>query len=137
MATNWQSSKILNTYYEKVARAAAGIGSCPVITSFKAGFGYVDETDPAAPFIEELPGGIDSVPAVFYEGGATAQYSNGIVAVVCQIPLGAVSEPTRFSVVGIYDQDDELIAISVTLPDWITPNETYDIYPTLTFPLED
>ena len=39
----YQQAKLLNRYYEKVGKAAAGQGQCPRFVEFRAGFGLVDE----------------------------------------------------------------------------------------------
>lgn len=132
----YQQSKLLNLYYEKVGKAAAGQGACPHFVEFRAGFGLVDESDPANPQLQPIPGNMSEVPNEFYRAGLDAEYSNGQTICRCEIPAGAVSVATRFNLIGIFDQDGDLVAVCTTLPDWITPTETDRSYPTLIFPLE-
>ncbi len=131
----WQVSKLLNKYYEKVGQAAAGNGSCPRFTSFQAGFGFIDEST-TPPTILGIPATTTEVPEVFYSGSVTCAFSNGATIVTCEIPRGAVEEPVKCNTIGVLDQDGELVAICVTLPDWVTPTEIYRAYPTVTYPIE-
>jgi len=132
----YQRSKLLNTYYEKVGKAAAGIGACPRFTEFRAGYGLVDTTNPDSPILHEIPPNMTKVPEEFYRGLVEAEYSNGVTLCKCEIPVGAVSTPTKYNLIGIYDQDGDLVAVCTTFPDWVTPTEADRSYPALTFPLE-
>jgi len=135
----WEGSLLLNRYYEKVGRAAAGIGTCPRFTTFKAGYGFVDEDVPdgEVPTILTVPADLEEVPSVFYSGNVVASYSNGSTLCQCTIPEAGVSTPKKCSVIGVYDQDAELVAVCVTLPDWVTPSEQYTAYPSINFPLKE
>lgn len=135
--TDYQRSKLLNRYYEKVGMAAAGQGACPHFTKFVAGFGLVDETDPENPKLLHIPPDIKEIPREFYRATLEAQYSDGSTLCRCEIPVGAVETPQRYNMIGILDQDDELVAVCLTLPDWVTPTEADRAFPVLTFPLED
>jgi hypothetical protein len=132
----WQVSRLMNRYYDKVGMAAAGIANCPRFVSFKAGFGLISEVDPNTPVLQAIPPDMEDVPGFFYEGLCAVSYANGITTCKCEIPQGAVSAPVRMNVVGVFDQDGELVATCVMLPDWVTPNETYRAYPQLIFPVE-
>lgn len=132
----FQRSKLTNKYYEKVAKSAAGSGVCPKFEYFMAGFGYVDRTDPDNPILLDIPATITEIPNVFYRGLVTAEYSNGQTVCCCEIPVGAVSTKTKYNLIGIFDQEDDLVAVCSILPDWITPTESDKTYPTLTFPIE-
>ena len=136
--TNYQRSKLLNVYYEKIAMTASGAedAHCPVFTEWAAGFGLVDETDPDNPVLQDIPGDMTEVPREFYRDVIETQYSNGQVICKCEIPVGAVETPQRFNLIGIFDQDGDLVAVCTTLPDWVTPNEADRAYPILTFPIE-
>jgi hypothetical protein len=138
MTDVFQISKLLNKYYEKVGRANTGENTCPVFTQFQAGYGYVNEAVPEGepPVILSVPADLEAVPGALYTGDVETEYSNGNVVVKCVVPPGAVSEPRKVNVYGVYDQDNDLVAISVTLPDWMTPTETHVAYPTLNFPME-
>lgn len=132
----YQRSKLLNRYYEKVGKAAAGIGHCPRFVQFQAGYGLVDTSNPNAPVLLNIPPNMTEVPEPFYQGLVQVEYSNGVTLCKCEIPVGAVSEPTKYNLIGIYDQDDDLVAVCTTFPDWVTPTEADRSYPALTFPLE-
>ena len=132
----WQQAKLLNRYYDKVGRAAAGQGHCPHFTEFRAGFGLVDESNPAKPILQKIPPDMEEVPEEFYRGLVTASYSAGTTLCKCEIPQGAVGAPVRHNIIGIYDQDGDLVAVCVTLPDWVTPAETYRAFPAMSFPIE-
>jgi len=132
----YQRSKLLNAYYEKVGKAAAGMGSCPRFTEFRAGYGLVNTSDPDKPVLENIPANMTEVPSEFYRGIVEVEYSNGVTLCKCEIPVGAVSEPTKYNLIGIFDQDGDLVAVCTTFPDWVTPTEADRSYPALTFPLE-
>lgn len=134
----WQQARLLNKYYEKVGKAAAGVAGsqCPRFTLFGAGFGYVDETDPNNPDLLPIPADLTKVPSEFYKDQVTVSYSKGVTLCKCEIPNNAVDKPVRHNLIGIYDQDNELVAVCTTLPDWITPTEIYRAYPAITFPIE-
>jgi hypothetical protein len=138
MADSWESSILLNRYYEKVGRAAAGIGACPRLTTFKAGLGYIDENVPEgeSPTVLPIPYDLGEVPGVFYEGAIEASYADGSTVCKCTIPAGGVSDPKKCSVFGLYDQDDELVAVCVSLPDWVSPSDQYTAYPSINFPIQ-
>lgn len=132
----WQQSKLLNKYYEKVGLAAAGKGHCPRFQEFRAGYGLVDESDPAAPVLLPIPANITEIPGEFYRGTVEATYSEGTTLCKCEIPQGAVGSPVRHNIIGIHDQDGDLVAVCLTLPDWVTPVERYRAFPSLSFPYE-
>lgn len=132
----WQQAKLLNRYYEKVGLAAAGIGHCPRFTEFRAGFGLIDETDTAHPVLLNIPPNMIEIPNEFYRGLVEVSYSSGVTLCKCEIPESAVGSPVRHSLIGIYDQDSDLIAVCLTLPDWVTPSEIYRAFPAVTFPME-
>ena len=132
----WQTAKLLNRYYDKIGKAAAGIGKCPRFSEFRAGYGLVDESDPADPALLDIPPEMAEIPGEFYRGLVEAQYSDGLLLCKCEIPASAVSEPKRHSLIGIFDDDGELIAVCATLPDWVTPTEVYRAFPAISFPVE-
>lgn len=132
----WQQSKLLNRYYEKVGKAAAGIGHCPRFTEFRAGYGLVDDAESAKPVLLPIPPDMNEIPEEFYRGLVEVSYSNGITLCKCEIPQGAVGAPVRHNLIGVFDQDSDLIAVCQTLPDWVTPTEIYRAFPAITFPLE-
>lgn len=133
---NWQMSKLLNRYYFKTGMANAGNGSCPKFVEFRAGYGLVDDSCPEKPLLKHIPPNMQEIPNEFYRGLVEASCSNGVVVFKCEIPQGAVSSPVRHNLIGIYDQDSELVAVCSTLPDWVTPTEMYRAFPALTFPIE-
>lgn len=132
----WQQAKLLNLYYQKVGLAAAGKGSCPRFTEFRAGFGLVDETDLNNPKLLNIPPNLTEVPNEFYRDLVEVEYSDGVTLCKCEIPLGAVGTPVRHNLIGVCDQDSDLVAVCTTLPDWVTPSELYRSFPAVKFPLE-
>lgn len=132
----YQQAKLLNRYYEKVGKAAAGGGNCPRFVEFRAGYGLVDDSNPEKPVLLAIPPDMETIPNSFYRGLCEPEYSNGMTVCKCEIPLGAVSEPKRYNMIGIFDQYSELVAVCTTYPDWVTPTEIDRAFPTLTFPLE-
>ena len=95
----FQRSKLTNKYYEKVAKAAAGNGACPKFEYFMAGYGLVDTTDPDNPILQDIPANMTHIPNVFYRGTITAEYSNGQTVCCCEIPVGAVSDKTKYNMI--------------------------------------
>lgn len=133
----FQMAKLLNRYYEKVGLAFCGQGACPKAVEFRAGFGLVDDTDPANPTLLNIPTDMVDVPNEFFRAFVETSYSNGNAVCKCSIPQGSVASPQRYNLVGICDQDGDLIAVCTTLPDWATPTKTQEAYASLTFPLEE
>lgn len=133
----WQRAKLLNRYYDKVGLAAAGIGRCPRFVEFRAGFGLVDEYSPSDPVLQNIPPDMKEIPNEFYRGLVDVSYSAGVALCKCEIPQGAVGSPVRHNLIGIYDDEGDLIAVCSTLPDWVTPSEVYRAFPAITFPREE
>lgn len=133
----WQRAKLLNRYYDKVGLAAAGIGRCPRFVEFRAGFGLVDEYSPSEPELQDIPPDMQEIPGEFYRGFVEVSYSAGVALCKCEIPQGAVGSPVRHNLIGILDDEGDLIAVCATLPDWVTPSEVYRAFPAITFPREE
>ena len=136
----WQQAKLLNAYYRKVGRAAVGQGACPHFETFQAGYdpelvGPPDEQ--GRPTVADIPMKLAEVKNPFYLGTVDSAFSEDTALCVCEIPKGAASEPVQFNVVGLYDQDGELVAAAATLVDWLTPDELDRTYLSVTFPIED
>jgi hypothetical protein len=136
----WQRAILLDKYYEKVGLAAIGEGGCPRFVSFEAGYGLLDysavvEPDDL-PVIEPIPRDMASVPGSFFSGAITGEYAAGKLTLSGVIPAGGVSTPQLCSLVGIFDQDGDLVAMCASLPDWVAPNEIYKTYPIITLPME-
>ena len=139
-AKTWQQAKLLNAYYIKVAKAAVNQGGCPRFTSFRAGFapqleGPLDER--GNPTVADIPAGMQSVPNEFYRGIIEGHYSGDTALAVCEIPKNAAPSPVKFNFIGIFDQDDDMVAACVTLTDWLTPEELDRSYLAVTFPIEE
>lgn len=140
----WQQAILLNRYYEKVGRAAADQGHCPRFREFRAGFapGLVDETavDEATgrpkPTLLPIPPDLESIPNEFFRAAVEVGYSDGVTLCKCEIPQGGVAVPKEHNIIGIYDQDDDLVAACTTLTDWVTPSEVYRAFPAVTFPIQ-
>lgn len=132
----WQQSRLLNRYYEKVGLAAIGKGACPHFVEFRAGYGLVNDLDSSNPILEAIPPNMKEIPNEFYRGLVESSFSNGVALCKCEIPQGAVGAPVRHNLIGIMDQDGDLVAVCQTLPDWVTPTEIYRAFPAVTFPIE-
>lgn len=136
MPEAWKRAEIQTRLYEKIGRSLVGVGPCPRITRFAAGYGLVDEsTDP--PTLTELPLAAEDVPAVIFSGAPVASMSDGRALFLCAIPEDAVAEPAKCTVIGLYDQDDELVALASFLPEWLTPGKRYENLVYITFPVPE
>lgn len=134
----WIKTTTMDTFFDRIGQKAIGIGSCAVITSFKIGYGWVNESG-AEPVIDDLDGTQTDIPGTFFtgtivDGDMSVAYSGGVILCQCTIEEGALSEASKASVIGIYDQDGGLIAAAVFYPDWITPDEEYRINVHINFP---
>ena len=139
-AITWQQAKLLNAYYRKVGLTAAGKGDgCPTFSTFRAGYNAAlvgPDTNDGVPTVADIPMKLAEIENVFHRGVVQSDFSDDTALCVCEIPKGAVSEPVRFNVIGIYDQSDTLVAAACTLTDWLTPEELDRSYLSITFPME-
>lgn len=133
----WQLAILLDRYYEKVGKAAAGLGSCPKFMEFRAGYAPdLLDTSTVPPTLLPIPRDMTEIPNEFYRAEVVASYSNGVTLCKCEIPQSGVSAPVPHNIIGIFDQDGELDAVALTLPDWVTPSEIYRAYPAIMFPIQ-
>lgn len=130
---DWKSAKILPRFYDNYARSLIGEGACRRIAKFKMGHGYVDESS-TPPVFQEIPDDLSDIPGVFFEGTPELTYSDGRVLARCHLPQGSVTAPNKYSLTGLYDDQDELIAVCLDLPDWIVPSDWHTTYAYIDFP---
>lgn len=88
------------------------------------------------PTLLPIPRDMTEIPNEFYRAEVVASYSNGVTLCKCEIPQSGVSAPVPHNIIGIFDQDGELDAVALTLPDWVTPSEIYRAYPAIMFPIQ-
>lgn len=136
--SDWIKTTTMDWFFTRIGQAAIGTGSCAVITSFKVGYGWVDESG-AEPVLADLDGTQTDVPGAFFtgtvaDGDMIVGYSGGVLLSQCTIATGELIEAQKASVIGLYDQDDELLAAAVFYPDWVTPDEDYKINVHMNFP---
>lgn len=132
-ALDWKSAKILPHFYDRIGQALIGAGPCPKIVKFKMGHGYVDESvEP--PALLEIPDDLADIPNVFFEGVPELVHSDGRVLSKCHLPQGSVLEPRKYSMTGLYDDQDQLVAVCIDLPDWIVPSDWQTTYAYIDFP---
>ena len=135
----WQRAQVLQRFYDLNAVSIGGIGEHFQIVKFR--FGYdptlVDET-PVPPILYDIPTNLESIPNVFYEGtfdpARDIAYGNGRLLFRCLMPKNAVIEPHQYSITGLYDQNDNLVVVSLDLPDWITPEDNINTHLFINFP---
>ncbi|MET4696656.1 hypothetical protein [Endozoicomonas lisbonensis] len=122
--TTWQQAKLLPKFYEKSALGASGLGNKFTIAEFGLGYGFIDDsTEP--PTIKEIPDDTDKVPDEWWRQELSPDdfiYTDGRL-LIRMTPNDRVDDAKKFSVTGLYDQDGDLVAISVELPDYVTPSE--------------
>lgn len=123
----WKSARILPAFYNGVARSLAGeSASCFRVTAFRFGYGFVDDA--------QVPTDIDTLPGVFFEGTPTMSYVDGRLMIRCHMPLKSVTEPAPYTLTGLYDQDDNLIAVAKDMPLWLSPVTLHTTYVYIDFP---
>lgn len=133
MATEFSRATILPKFYDRIAGTIAGTETPMVITSFKFGHGYIDETTNPPTFLQ-VPDTITAIPAAFYTGTTECLAADGRVLVRCHMPVGGVSTPKKMSMAGFYDGQGNLIAVLQSLPDWLTPTDDHIAFGYLDFP---
>ncbi|GAB6035889.1 hypothetical protein JCM15519_04480 [Fundidesulfovibrio butyratiphilus] len=131
----WKRTKTLPMLGYKMARSICDQIPCPKITKFRLGYGLVDESGDT-PALQAIPDDLDTLPGVFFEGAPTPAASEGRALFVCPVPAGSVPVATKYSCIGLYDQDDDLVAVGLRLPTWITPDSDYTARPFIDFPTE-
>ena len=136
---SWQQAKLLNAYYRQVGLAAVGRGSCPRFATFAAG--YDPELEGPAGSdgsqkVRDISMSLSAVKNIFYRGEVTSSFSDDTALCMCEIPKGSVSKPTKFNVIGVFDESGTLVAAAATLTDWLTPTELDRSYLSVTVPME-
>lgn len=135
VVTVWKRTKILPLLGYKMARSMCGQIACPKIEKFRLGYGLVnDAVNP--PVLLPIPDDLEVLPGVFFVGAPQSAASDNRALFACPVPAGSVAVPTRYSCIGLYDQDDDLVAVGVTLPEWLTPDKDYTARPYIDFPTE-
>lgn len=132
-AINWQSAKIMPRFYDSIAQAMIGEGGCRKIVKFKMGYGYLDESV-SPPEILDVEDSLLDIPNVFYEGVPALEFRDGRILASCHMPDGSVNEPRQYSLTGLYDDLDNLIAVSVDLPAWVVPTNRHTTFTYVDFP---
>lgn len=135
---DWIKSVTMDLFFDMIGQAAVGNGSCAVVTSFKLGYGWVDETGDT-PVLSDLTGTETDIPGIIFtgtklDGDMIVNYSGGVLMCQCIVDQGSISQPEKVSCIGIYDQENNIMAAAVFYPDWITPDEEYRINVYLNFP---
>ncbi|MCX4030456.1 hypothetical protein [Spartinivicinus marinus] len=142
MITNnntWQRALLLPRYYEKNAHSIAGLSSQFQIKKFQLGHDpeLIDETT-NPPGLRTFDTALNQLANVFYEAPfkpGDIVFANGRLLFKCVMPEGAIAAPAKYSLTGLIDQEDDLIAVSLDLPDWVTPTEGVRIHPYINFPI--
>ncbi len=131
--SEWRRTTLLPLLYYKLARSFCDLLPCPRIQTFKLGAGYVDESG-SSPLFQSVPDDLTEIPEVFFQGEPEAAASEGRALFSCVAPVGAVATPTRCSMLGLYDQDGDLVAVGQFLPLWVNPDEANTFRPYIDFP---
>jgi hypothetical protein len=131
----WKQAKVLQGLYRRLAASLVNAGPCVHIITFRVGVGWLDEsTDPPVP--QQPPFDATAIPGAFFEGTIEGTAQDETALIKCVVPAGAISSPTKGTVIGLYDQADTLVAAVTFLPEWITPDKRYEHYLHLNFPTE-
>ncbi|MDX5979549.1 hypothetical protein [Vreelandella alkaliphila] len=132
-AINWQSAKIMPRFYDGIARSMIGEGPCRKIAKFKMGYGFLD-TSQTPPMILDVPDDLEDIPNVFFEGVPHLQYGDGRILARCHMPDGHITEPHQYSLTALYDDADNLVAVSIDLPAWVVPSNRHTTFTYIDFP---
>ena len=138
--TPWQIAQLLPRFYEKNALAIGGIASPFKIVKFKFGHDplLIDDTV-SPPGLRPFNESENDIKNVFFEGefkvSEDVVWSDGRLLFRCIMPENTLSEPKPYSLTGLYDDDGDFIAVSVDLPDWVTPEEGVNTHPYIIFPI--
>lgn len=128
----WKKTRIMPGLFRRFAAALIGNGACPRIESFALGYGWYDQS------LDEpllgIPDDITSIPGMFYEGTPQREVSGEMALFKCVIPSGSVTQATPCTVIGLYDQTGELVAVAHFLLEWITPDKDSEQHCYITFP---
>lgn len=131
----WKQAKILRGLYARLAASLVNAGPCVRITSFAIGRGWIDETGPV-PLPLPPPFDATTVPGELYRGPTEGSASDTTALVKCVVPAGTVDRPGQATVIGLFDQTGALVAAVSFLPEWLTPDKTYEHFLHLNFPVE-
>lgn len=130
-ATPWVICDISPKLSEGFAKSLGG-GECVKLKKFKFGLGWyngnMDNPILQAPPLNDPA--TNDIPGAFYTGtfgtDALTVTGNKVVA-KCHIPEGSVSKPEKVSVVGLYDQSNNLVAAAVFVPGYVVPDGGFGI----------
>lgn len=133
--SDFSRATIYDRFYTRVAET---IGNSTkermLITTFKFGAStlYVDRTT-TPPTLLPIP---DTAAGVswFFTGQTECIVDQGRVLVRCRMPAGSLVTPQELICVGIFDTQNNLIAMLQSLPDWLTPTDEHVAYGYLDFP---
>ncbi|PWY32279.1 hypothetical protein [Vibrio vulnificus] len=142
MSTNqpWQIAELLPRFYEKNALSIAGLAKQFKIVKFKFGHDplLVDDSK-TPPALSSFNAAENDIKNVFFEGtinpAEDVVWANGRLLFRCIMPENTLSEPKQYSQTGLYDDDGDLVAVSIDLPDWVTPEEGINTHPYVNFPI--
>lgn len=138
MSESYKRSTLLTAFYDRIAGALSGTEPCVKIAEFRFGHGFVDEAtlDPETglPTLLPIPSDLSALPGEFFTGIPQMQKSDGRVLVRCHFPAGSVAQPHKFSLIGLYDEQGNLLCVMQDLPDWLTPSDEHTAYGYLDFP---
>ncbi|MGP9633783.1 hypothetical protein ACT3R7_12020 [Halomonas sp. AOP43-A1-21] len=132
-AINWQTAKIMPRFYDSIGNAMIGKGPCRQIAKFKMGYGFLDESQ-SPPMILDVPDDLEDIPNVFFEGVPELTFKDGRIIATCFMPDGYITQPHQYSLTAIYDNADDLIAVSIDLPAWVVPSNRHTTFTYIDFP---
>ncbi|MCD9516410.1 MULTISPECIES: hypothetical protein [Photobacterium] len=137
----WQIAELLPRFYKKNALSIGGKAPQLIVSSFK--FSHDESlisraTNP--PTLKRFPPNKNTVENVFYENKFNSDdiiYSEGRLMFRCIMAENTLSSPREYSLTTLHDQDGDIVAVSVDLPDWVTPGEGVNTHPYINFPIGD
>ena len=135
----WQIATLLPRFYEKNALAIGGkISQLKIVKcKFSHDESLIDRTT-NPPTLKPFPEQKNTLENVFFEKTFTAEdilFSQGRLLFKCHMPESTLSKPAEYSLTTLHDEDDDIMAVSVDLPDWVTPGQDINTHPYINFPI--
>ena len=139
----FQQAQLLPIFYKLVALSMGGkTGACFKLKSFK--FGYMPDLmqaseDPLKPDLPiHFPNDGTAIDNVFFERefkDVDIRFVNGLLVLKCVLPRHTLTEATKYNATGLYDSEDNLVAVSIDTLSVIQPSDGFEAQLVIKFPI--